>query len=341
MKYSTLTAFEKHLVGAAPNHFAEVYLILAKESFARKQAIDRLSKLVIKEESSGEFCLQIFDAERQPIDLILQELETLSFFIKKRLIVVHNVEAFDKASTTKLESYLANPNRSVCLVLTASSVNRNTTFYKKTEKAGVILDVAEEKPWEREKSMVEWLRAEAALAGKQMTPQTCQLMVKQLGTDQALLHGEMQKLICYVGEKSSIEERDISAICVSINLENIWQLGEALFRRDAATALRISKNFLSEGTALIAFLRQIRSQFQTEYQVCSILSRGGTAAEVAQEFPYMKGAILDRHIQQSQAYGMQRFKEGLLAIDETELKAKNSSADPDLLAERLIIKLVS
>jgi len=341
LKYSTLSAFEKHLIGSAPHHFSDIYLILAKESFARKQAIDKLAALVLKEEKSPDLCLQVFDAEKQGIEALLYELENLAFFVKKRVIVIHNVDVWDKASTSKLEAYFTSPNRAICLVLSAASINRSTTFYKKAEKAGVVLDIAEEKPWEREKTIAEWLREEAVAQGKQMTSSVSQLLIKQLGTDQTLLHGELQKLICYVGEKPTIDERDIGAICTSINLDTVWQLGEALFRKDAATALRISKGLLNEGVVLIALLRQIRSQFQTEYHLCSILSNGGTPDQITQEYPYMKGAILDRHIRQAQGYGMQRFREGLLAIDDTELKAKNSAIDLDVLAEMLIIKLTS
>ena len=339
MKYTSYTAFEKHLEGAAPNHFAEIYLVLAKEAFVRKQAVDRLATLLLKGEKSPELCLHIFDGEKHNADAVIQELEALAFFSKKRLIALHNVDAFDKAATLKLEAYAAAPNRSVCFIATAGSINRGTTFYKKMEKAGVVLDVAEEKPWEREKTVSDWLHHEAAKLGKQMAPPHCLALVKQLGTDQALIQTELHKLACFVGERKTITDRDIAAISTSVTLDNAWQLGEAIFRRDAAAALRVSKALLTDGTALIALLRQIRSQFQTEFQVCSILSNGGTPANVAQEFPYMKGTILDRHIRQSQDYGMQRFKEGLLAIDAAELQAKNSMIDPDFLAERLVIKL--
>lgn len=339
MKYTSYPAFEKHLEGAAPNHFAEIYLVLAKEAFVRKQAADRLAALLLQGEKSPELCLHIFDGEKHNADAVIHELQALAFFSKKRLIALHNVDAFDKAGTLKLEAYAASPNRSVCFIATAASINRGTTFYKKMEKAGVVLDVAEEKPWEREKTVSDWLHHEAAKLGKQMAPHHCLALVKQLGTDQALIQTELQKLVCYVGERKTITDRDIAAISTSVTLDNAWQLGEAIFRRDAAAALRVSKALLTDGTALIALLRQIRSQFQTEFQVCSILSNGGTPANVAQEFPYMKGTILDRHIRQSQEYGMQRFKEGLMAIDAAELQAKNSMTDPDFLAERLVIKL--
>lgn len=339
MKYSNLAAFEKHLESAAPHHFSDIYLILAKDGFVRKQAADCLTALVLKNEPSPALSIHLFDAEKQSMDPVLQELETMAFFSKKRIVIVQGGESLDKASTLKLEGYCAAPNRSVCFVVTASSINRASTFYKKLEKVGVVLDVAEEKPWEREKTIANWLQGEAAKEGKLLSPQVSQMLIKQLGTDQTRLSSELLKLVCYVGERKTISEKDISAISPVVNLENGWQLGEAIFRRDVSAALRISKGLLVDGIALIALLRQIRSQFQTEFQVCSILTQGGTAADVAHEFPYMKGMILERHVRQSQAYGMLRFKQGLLAIDEAELQAKNSAIDAEFLTERLIIKL--
>ncbi|MEI8365626.1 MAG: DNA polymerase III subunit delta [Parachlamydiaceae bacterium] len=339
MKYTNLPAFEKHLEASAPNHYSDIYLILAKEPFVRQRAVEYLSKLVLKGESSPALSLHQFDGEKHNINLILQELETLNFFSKKRVVAAHNVDSFDKNATLKLEAYATSPNKSVCFVATASVINRATTFYKKMEKVGVILDVAEEKPWEREKIVADWLYNEAAKLGKQFSQQLCQLLIKQLGTDQNLLKTELEKLVCFVGERKTISQQDIAAISSAANLDNGWQLGEAIFRRDTIAALRISKGLLDDGVALIALLRQIRSQFQTEFQVCSILMHGGGAAEVAKEFPYMRGMILDRHVKQSQEYGMHRFKDGLLAIDDAELQAKNGMMDLDFLTERLMIKL--
>lgn len=341
MKYANLRAFEKHLESATPNHFADIYMILAREAYERKAALDALIKSVLKQETAPDLCFHLFDAEKHPMAEPLAELETMAFFAKKRLIAIQNVDKYDKNSISKLESYFSTPNRSVCLALIAPTVNRATNLFKKAEKAGIILDIPEEKPWEREKSLAEWLRTIASTLGKQINPPICQLLVKQLGTDQTLLHQEILKLVCYVGDRPQITDRDVAAICGSVNSESAWQLGEAIFRRDPTTALRISKALLIDGTAVIALLRQIRTQFQTDFQVCSILSRGGSAADITQEFPYMKGQILERHMQQARSYGMANFKKGLLRIDEAELQAKNSSQDPDFLVEMLIIKLTT
>lgn len=341
MKYSNLRAFEKHLEGAAPQHFAEVYMVVAKEEFARKSAADLLITALLKEEKVPQMAVRLFDGEKHSIEEILQDLGALTFFSKKRLVLLQNADSLDKAATGKLEHYFSHPNPSVYLVITTASINRATTFYKKAEKAGVILDIAEEKPWEKEKLLAEWLSGAAAKMGKKMEHQICSLFLKQLGMDQVLLEKELEKLVCYLGERKEILPQDIAAICSSVNVENAWQLGEAIFRKDTLSALRIGKALLAEGIALIALLRQLRSQFQTEYQVCSILSNGGSSFEVTQQFPYMKGPILERHVQLARGYGMKNFKKGILNIDDTELQSKNSSTEPELLVEMLFVRLTT
>lgn len=339
MKYGNLPAFEKHLSAAALSHFSECYLIVSKDEFIIRQAVESLKSLYLKGEKVPKLCTGVFDGKTQPIATLRREFETLPMFSKRRLIIAYHVDALEKAATEQIEHCIANPNRSVLFVATASTLNRATTFYKKMEKAGVVLDAEEEKPWEKEASLVDWLINDAGKSGKKMAKSTSQLLVKQLGTDQQLTFNELHKLICYVGDRPTIADVDIAKISISNNLEDGWKLGSAIFRLDTSQALRISKNLISEGEAIIALLRQIRSQFQTDFQVCSMLHAGLTPADIAKEFPYMKGSILETHINNAKEYGMSRFKDGILAIDEAELEAKNSSADPDYLMERLIFKL--
>jgi len=340
VKYTNIRAFEKHLADTSPKHFSDLYLILGKDSFQRKQMVDRLVTALSVEEKNTGLNVQHFDAPDTAIDSLLEELLSFSFFSKKRIVCVQNLDKAPKLFLEKLEAYLAQPNPSLWLILSASALNANTKLYKRIEKAGIILDIPEEKPWEREKSAQEWLTAQAAAAGKRFEPQACLHLVKQIGTDPAVLHQELEKLLCYIGERKDITVQDVSAISAATNVENIWQLGESIFRRDAPAALRISKALLDDGVAFLALLRQLRSQFETEYQVGCILAHGGNGGDVVQQFPYMKGAILEKHMQLGRSYGLEKFKAGLLKIDEIELKAKNSAADSETLNEILIVNLI-
>lgn len=338
MKYATLKAFESHLEEAV---LYPLYLIIGKEPFERKLAVDRLITEALKKASSPDLALKVYEGDRVSLEELMQELNTLGFFAEKRVILIQNADKLSKALMDQLENYYQNPNPSVCLVISAAAINKATNFYKKGEKAGAALEFAEEKPWEKEKSLQGWVQSLAAAENKKMDSQAAAALVKQVGTDQSLLFQEVQKLVCYISSRPDITARDIAAVCTQTHSENAWQLGEAIFKRDAPAALRISKGLMEEGTAVFSLLRQIRTQMQTEYQICSLLATGATPAVISEKFPYMRGRILDNHIQMAQNYGLTRFKKAMLKIDEMELLAKNSSIDPDVLAELLIVKLVT
>lgn len=341
MKYSSLQAFEKHLESAAPNHLSNIYMIISKESFDCKRASEQLIAKILKGQAQPELCLKIFDSDNLNLKELLNELNTLTLFSPKQVILLQNADKLTQQERTALEPYVASPSSSLFFIITASSINHGTNFFKKAEKAGIILEIPEQKPWEKERTLVDWVMREVASAGKRIDLQTAQCLVKQIGTDQTLLTNELEKLFCYLDDRVEITVRDLSAICVSVNAETIWQLGEAIFQRNGGTALRIIKALLNEGAAFLALLNQIRGQFQTEFQVCSILTTGGNGNDITQRFPYMRGNILDRHMHMAQNYGLPRFKKGMQQIDTVIVMAKNSNVDDDVLAEILVAKLVT
>lgn len=336
MKYSNLRAFEKHLEGAYPAHFAPVYAILCKDDFLRKESVSLLLKHLLRNQTNPDLALKTFDGDKFNASAFWDELEGFGFFSEKRYIVLNNCDKLPKAQTELLEKYFTSPNTRNVLVLAAANLNRNTNFYKKGEKTGILLDIPEEKPWEKERSIQEWMRQHVAKVGKRLDPRAAEAIVKQVGPDHARVNSELEKLYCYVGERPDITLQDVGALTTCVNVENIWQLSEALFLRNPLNAFRIGKGLLGDGTALIALLRQLRTQFQTEFQICSILSNGGTPQQVTAQFPYMSGQILERHLKQAQAFGLHRFKCAMLLIDQTEREAKNSSTDSELLFERLV-----
>lgn len=340
VKHSNRQSFEQYLKSsAAKKEFSPIYFVLSKDGFERKSIVDLILSQLVPELENRELGVKVFDGEECSFGHFFAELGSVSLFSKKQVIVFNHADKPAKEEALLLENYFARPNPDIFLILTAGSLSHSSNFYKKGEKAGVVFEPVEEKAWEKEKSLTAWIQAKAASAGVSMNPQACQFLLKHVGNDQATLHQEMEKLFCYIGERREITVADISALCVGISQDTIWQLGEAIFNLDTGNAMRICKSLLQGDSAFLSLLRQIRFQFQTEYQVCSILHSGGSSADVSRAFPYMRGQILERHTQMASVYGMERFKRGIIQIDETELKAKNSGIDNEFLAELLIIQL--
>ncbi len=342
MKFTKFPVFEKHVKGATPQKlFVPVYMLLGKDPFSRRQAIDCLVQACLQNHPSPNHCIKSIESDQLSLEMLIHELEGFSLFAEKQILILHNAEKLPRPLHKPLERYLLNPNQSLYLIISGTTLSSSLELYKRVEKAGIILEFEEEKEWVKEKNQVEWAAGEISRLGKQIHQSAAQYLVRQIGIDSAMLHNEIQKLICYIGERREITAHDIDAICSQAPLTTIWQLGEAIFYQDVSRALRISKLMLEAGTPFFSMLRQIRHQFETEFHVSSILASGGTASEISQLFPYMKGAILDKHIRMAQDYGIHKLRKGILKIDEIELMAKNSSTDVELLNELLTISLTT
>lgn len=340
MKFDNLRAFEKHLRACLPNQFADAYLILSKEDFDRTRAVELTLEALLKG-TSADLALVTFDGDDVSADKLLDELNTLPFLTDRRIVLVTRADKMKKAVTKAIEEYLNHPNRAVKLVMAAEAVAANTTFYKRSEKTGVVLALPPKKPWEKEKEFYDWVQEQVTQAGKRIEPSAIQMLVKQTGLDQGLLKMELEKLLCYVGDARDVSATAVGAICTSIDIDTVWQFAEAIFKRDAAKSLTIASHLLNNGTAVIGVLAQLRTQMHTDYQICSILAQGGTPEDVSQEFRYLVGRVLTMHIEMARGYGMQRFKKGLIALDEAERAAKSSAMEPDLLLERLVVQLTA
>ncbi len=309
-------------------------MLISKDSFALQSALDSLKKTLIQVPAT-QAVLETPSQEK-----IAQELNTLSLFANRHLVIVQGIEKLSKPTTEYLISYFSNPSTTVFLILTASSLARNTKLYKEAEKHGIMLDIAELKPWEKEKVLQQWIVETVAAQGKNITAQVAHYLIKHVTNDQTQLNLEIEKLMCYTIDRKEITLQDVIAITSAINLENVWQLGEAIFQRDANSALRISKALLNDGVAFLALLRQVRNQLQTQLQVCCILANGGNQQQITEHFPYMRGKILEKHVQQAQNYGKQKCISAMIKVDDVEMLAKSSGASPDLLADMLITQVI-
>ncbi len=341
MKFPTLAALKQYFTNTPPQQRASIFLLVAAEQYPRKEAEELLIKTIVPKNAPADLSLTAYSAEALTPMTLISELEMMNMFCPHRLLIIQHAEALNSATIDALVAYCEKPNPAVTLVVSMETINRATTLYKRLEKAGVVLDIAEEKAWQKEKTLETWIRQKVTESKKTIAPDAVRVLLRFLGTDQNLLSNEIEKIICYIGDRPAITIQDIQALCVRMPLETVWQLGEAVFTRNGAAALHVMRDLLASEAPLLTLLRQLRSQFQTEFKVCTIIARGGHREEVSRMFPYMNGNILERHMQMASSYGIEKFKKGLLAIDAAELAVKNSGSDHTLIADRLMLTLTS
>lgn len=316
MKFSHLSSFEKHLYEAAPHHLSHVYMVIAPVDFERKKIIETISQ-AIKPDTSARF-----DALEAPIERVIAQLNTFSLLGKRPLTIVDGFDKLKKGELESLLGYLLKPSPFAFLILSGSNLKSCQEIYQKAQKEVVLIDLSEEKPWDKEKRLREYLIKEAALKGKTLTPDLTTHLLSQTGPDMACLSQELFKLVSYVGSKSKITLDDAKSICASYHTMTGWQVAENLiWEKTFSIPANVDTSFL------ISLIGQLRYHLQIGIQISE-----GT-------IPYLKSSQVEKFTAFTKKYGISYFKKGLEALFELELAAKSSSIAADLLLEIFIAKL--
>src|SRR5512146_2487805 len=116
--------------------------------------------------------------------------------------------------------------------------------------------------------LTDWVTRRARAQGRRITPESVRMLVELLGDDLRMLASEIDKLGTYVGEGGEIGVDDVRALTPVARQSKVFDLTDALARRDTSAALALLHELLANGesplgiVALTAF--QTRSLMQVK-----------------------------------------------------------------------------
>lgn len=311
MKYQNLKLFEKNLFS---HDTCRVYLVQMSSDQERSATLQKIVESALPSTHSLERfskdveCRELFDAMLSP-----------SLFGGDGVVLLDECEALKKKEVEKLTEFLEKGFLAGYLLLGARG---KTPLSKVVEKIGLVLDMTEEKPWDRDKRLTETLAEMAKNEGKWLSPDAIPLLLECAGPDISLLTQEVQKLICYVGDRPTIERSDIFRICGANTLDTPWQIAEEIIWEGKGT-------FDASGFHGLIF--SLRSQLQLGLKITSLLDAGIPGSEWAPYFPKIWPRTLEKRKEQAARKGTKYFKQGLEMLYKIESFSRTGSMSVEAL----------
>lgn len=181
-----------------------------------------------------------------------------------------------------------------------------------------------------------WLTTRARAVGATLTPEAARLLVEAQGDNRRLLAGEIDKLSVYVGQGGQIRAEDVRLLTPVARQAVIFDLTDALARRDRARALNLLHELLADGESPLGIVGMTAYQTRSLMQVKSLAERGMRAPQIAQTagmapFTVEKSLPLARQFTFAQLEAAHR---NLLDVD---LALKRSKMTPELALDLLVI----
>lgn len=251
------------------------------------------------------------------------------------------------------------------LILTAEAVDKRKKIFKVIDKAGIALHFGEIKGETATRQALK-LEADKLLSrcGKSLTPAAWNALGGKTGFHLRTSLNELQKLIFYSGERTTIDAKDIEAVVGKTREDSIFDLTTALAEKNAKAALTALKALLDQGTHHLMILTMISREIRLLLQA-TILIRSGKLPEIMPSteygafqknvYPVVAGLVPEssryqdllvnkhpfvifnalRNCSRFSYPALLNYLNELLDIDRA---IKSSATDPQLLLERFLVK---
>ena len=221
--------------------------------------IDKEIKKIIKDLKDIEIIN--FDLSNTFIEDVIETLDTYDMFLHKKVVICKHpmfLEEKDENFNLKIfEKYLKNPSDNI-LIIVANKINNRlkiATLIKKYFKYIKLTDMNLE-------SFVK-----ENLEDYKMTPSLINYFISRVGKDYNNLYQELTKLKLYKLDTKVIEKQDIDLV-TKVNLEaTIFDLIEAIIKKDKKKSYELYNHFITNGTEIFQILVLVSNQIRLIYNV--------------------------------------------------------------------------
>ncbi|MDP2400469.1 MAG: DNA polymerase III subunit delta [Actinomycetota bacterium] len=221
------------------------YLIFGEQEVLLERALTRLKKRVA-EAGGSEFDVDMLDAETADASTVVASANMLPLMAERRLVVVRHIDRYPTGELGILAEYCGDPNPSTTLVLVAKKMAKNLKIYKAVDALGGIHEYRPPSKAKYPQTVVQLF----ADRGRQAGLDGAELLVRAVGYDLRRLEAEIEKVIAYVGDRTTVSRADIEGVMSTTAPTSIWEYLDAIGTRDCRAALMLLGGLIADNESV-------------------------------------------------------------------------------------------
>lgn len=234
------------------------YLILTNDKITLE---DVISKIKNKNNLTNDSVIR-FDLQENTVDQVIEELNTYSFLVDKKIVVVSSTETIlnDKKSIKdeeKLIKYIDNINPLNSLILIANKIDERKKLVKSIKAKFIVVN--------NNISIIDKIKV--SLEDYNIDNKTINYLIKYLNNDNERIINELEKLKMYKLDTKIITIDDINTISIKEFDENIFSLINAINDKNIKKAFEIYNDLIERGEEMLKIVISVTDHFRLIYTV--------------------------------------------------------------------------
>ena len=239
-----------------------VYLFYGPEAYIRKSALATMQKKLLMPGLESMNCTFMQSPSAQQI---IENCETLPMMGDWRLVVVQGLELLESGKvkdeaqeSAALCAYLPRVPQTTCLIFECETPDKRKKLCQTLMKlpGAVSFDTLSDA------RLAQWMNQTLKPLSKKMDAQACAQLAFTSGRDLTMLHGELQKLAAYAGDRTAITQEDIERIATHTAECTVFAMVDALVDGQAQQAFSLLSVLLESGEERLGVLALITRQYR-------------------------------------------------------------------------------
>jgi DNA polymerase III subunit delta len=262
-----------------------IYLYHGKNDFLLNHVVEEK----IKSLEVDPFNIIKYDLLENTSDDVIEDLQTVSFFADRKVIVVYHLEAVLNESESlhmMWAAYLAKPNPDVTLIIVLNELISKQTIVGDALKKFAYIEKVDDIETAKYPEFVKNYFLEKGYTIDQKAAAT---LIERTGNDYQLMATEADKLMIFAYEQKYIAEEDVLSL-VSRNLEeNIFELTNALLSKNQYKTIEIFYDLIARNEDPLRILNNISSKIKELMQAKIMINQGYSQEQLAEHFKISSG----------------------------------------------------
>jgi DNA polymerase-3 subunit delta len=330
------------------------YILHGENELERSEQVADF-KRKIGDESVRDLNVTVLDGRKTTLSELQHAADSIPFLADKRLVLVEGLlgrlagrkskasdEADDDSTPTgsakdflnDLLVYLPTVSESTRLVFVeAQSIKPSHPVLKLAQKQSGKTVI--EFPQPQAGELTNWIIKRAKKHGGEIDRVAANRLAAMIGSDLRRIDQELEKLITYVNAQRSVNEKDVLLLVTDSGLSNIFDMVDALGRRDGKKASRELHLLIDQGDNPLGLLAMIVRQFRLLIQVKELSEKPLPPDAIAKELK-LHPFVVKKIGEQARNFSLPQLEtiyRRLLDID-VEIKTGQTS---DVLALDLLV----
>lgn len=345
-------------------------LLYGEDEFSAREELTRL-----RETGGFDFNQDTFTGEEADIEQIRVIGDTLPFLSERRLIVVLGLPKPKRGATDegeedgdapqeesepqptgkgkKAKGVLSPRAFALALAEYGAHVPETTTLvvvviekYEKKKPSAtlsILIKAAQEHGRAREfrkrnrAQAEQWVIERAAGCDASITSEAARLLVERVGEELRPLSNELEKLAISVGRSGHIGVEQVRALTPFTAPTSVFDLTDALARRDHQRALALLHELLADGVAPLAIVGLTAAQTRTLMQVKALSERGMQAMQIA-ETAGMAPYQVEKALPLVRRFTFEQLEAAHRALLGVDITLKSTAMPAELLLDILTLR---